>query len=46
MTRASVNGKIDVKIIGMCVVPIKISHQNCKKTAMTYICWITVVKEV
>ena len=32
MTCALVNGKFDVKVISMCVVPIKISHQNCKKT--------------
>ena len=33
---ASVNGKFDVEVISMCVVPIKISHQNCKKTIRTY----------
>ena len=32
MTCASVNGKFDVEVISICVVPIKISHQNCKKT--------------
>ena len=36
MTCASVNGKFDVEVISMCVVPIKISHQNCKKTIRTY----------
>ena len=36
MTCASVNGKFDVEVISMCVVPIKISHQNCKKIIRTY----------
>ena len=36
VTCASVNGKFDVEVISMCVVPIKISHQNCKKTIRTY----------
>ena len=36
MTCASVKGKFDVEVIIMCVVPIKISHQNCKKTIRTY----------
>ena len=31
MTCASVNWKFDVAVISMCVVPTKISHQNCKK---------------
>ena len=37
VTCASVNGKFDVEVISMCVVPIKISHQNCKKTIRTYV---------
>ena len=36
VTCASVNGKFNVKVISMCVVPIKISHQNCKKIIRTY----------
>ena len=36
MTCASVNGKFDVEVISISVVPIKISHQNCKKTIRTY----------
>ena len=36
MKCASVNDKFDVEVISMCVVPIKISHQNCKKTIRTY----------
>ena len=36
VTCASVNGKFDDEVISMCVVPIKISHQNCKKTIRTY----------
>ena len=36
MTCASVNGKFDVEVISICVVPIKIPHQNCKKTIRTY----------
>ena len=36
VTCASVNGKFDVDVISICVVPIKISHQNCKKTIRTY----------
>ena len=35
MTCASVNGKFDVEVISMCVGPIKISHQNCKKAIRT-----------
>ena len=37
VTCASVNGKFDVEIISMCVVPIKISHKSCKKTTRTYV---------
>ena len=33
---ASVNGNFDVEVISMCVVPTKISHQNCKETIRTY----------
>ena len=36
MTCTSINSKFDVEVISMCVVPIKISHQNCKKTIRTY----------
>ena len=36
MTCASVNGKFDVEVVSRCVVPIKISHQNCKRTIRTY----------
>ena len=36
MSCASVNGKFDVEVIKMCVVQIKISHQNCKKTIRAY----------
>ena len=36
MTCASVNGKFDVEVISMCVVLIKISLQNCKKTIRTF----------
>ena len=36
MTCASVNGKFEVEVISMCVVPIKISHQNCTTTIKTY----------
>ena len=37
LTCASVNGNFDVEIISMCVVPIKISQQNYKKTIRTYL---------
>ena len=43
---ASVNGKFDVEVISMSVVPIKISHQNCKKPSGLMQYWVTVVKEV
>ena len=33
---ASVSGKFYVEVISKFVVPIKISHQNCKKTISTY----------
>ena len=33
---ASVNGKFNVEVISMCVVPIQTSHKNCKKTIRTY----------
>ena len=36
MACASVNVKFNVEVINMCIVPIKISHQNCKKTIRTY----------
>ena len=36
MTCASINSKFDVEVISMCVVPIKISHQDCKNTIRTY----------
>ena len=36
VTCASVNSKFDVEVMIMCVVPIKISHQNYKKTIRTY----------
>ena len=36
MTCASVNGKFDVEVISMCIVTIKKSHQNYKKTIRTY----------
>ena len=36
MTCASVNGKFDVGVISMCVVPTKISHKNYKKTVRSY----------
>ena len=32
----SIMEKDHVKVISMCVVPIKISHQNCKKIIRTY----------
>ena len=52
--RASVNGKFDVEVISMCVMPINVSHQTCKKTTITYAMMddcsqgsvITVVREV
>ena len=51
MTCASLNGKFDDEVISKCVVPIKISHQNCKNTIRRYVlgirlCCITVVREV
>ena len=36
MTFVSVNGKFDVEVITMCLMPLKISHLNCKKTIRTY----------
>ena len=36
VTCASVNGKFDVAVISIYVVPIIISHQNCRKTIRTY----------
>ena len=36
MTYASINSKFDVEVISMCVVPIKISHKDCKNTIRTY----------
>ena len=36
VTCASVNGKFEVEVISMCVVPIKISHQNCTTTIKAY----------
>ena len=36
VTCASVNGNFDAVVISMCVVPIKISHQNCETTIRTY----------
>ena len=36
VTCATVNGKFDVEMVSVCVVSIKISHQNCKKTIRTY----------
>ena len=36
MTGTSVNGKYDVKVINMFVVPIKISNANLKNTFMAY----------
>ena len=36
VTCASVNGKLDVEVISMYEVPIKFSHQNCKRTIRTY----------
>ena len=31
MTSASVKGKFDVEAISMCVLPVKIPHETCKK---------------
>ena len=36
VTCASVNGKFDVEVISICVVPIKISHQSYKRTISIY----------
>ena len=36
VTGTSVNGKYDVKVINMFVVPIKISNANLKNTFMAY----------
>ena len=36
VTCASVNGKFDVEVISMRVVPFKISHQNCKTAIRIY----------
>ena len=36
MTFVSVNGKFDVEVITMCLMPLKISHLNCNKTIRTY----------